>query len=87
MSIFTSVKSGEGGKLELPFNPLLDGWQYLKTNCCEAHFEKNDVVLKAGKRMVFEHKGEIVKVSALPKNQLEFLIKTYNNGITGDNRL
>lgn len=84
MSIFTSVKSGGDG-LELPFNPLLAGWQYLKTNCCEAHFEKDGVVIKAGKKMVFEKDGDVIKVSALPKSQLEFLIKTHNNGTASDN--
>jgi hypothetical protein len=87
MSIFTSVKSGGDGNVELPFNPLLAGWRYIKTNCCEAHFEKDDVVIKAGERMVFEHNGQVVKVSALPKNQLQFLIKTQNNGINRNDRL
>ena len=49
MSTFTAIKKkGEVVRNEtLPFNPLIDGWEYKGACCCEINFTKGDVKIKA----------------------------------------
>ena len=75
-------KEGEERENTLPFNPLLAGWKYKGANCCDVLFLKDGVTMYAGKRMVFKKGQDVVKVCALPSNQLQFLIKQH--GINGN---
>lgn len=89
MSLFTAIKKkGEVVRNEtLPFNPLVDGWDYKGACCCEINFTKGDVKIKANSefktlqvlRIKPNGKQKLENVFKLPINQLEFLIKA--NGI------
>lgn len=89
MSTFTAIKKkGEVVRNEtLPFNPLLDDWEYKGACCCEINFTKGDVKIKANsefktlKVLRVSPNGELKteNIFTLPSNQLEFTIKS--NGI------
>ena len=83
MANFTAImfKDGEERENTLPFNPVLCGWKYVGTNCCEVHFLKDGIRAMVGKHLVFKKGINLVKVCGLPENQLQFLIKS--DGING----
>lgn len=85
MASFTAImhKDGEERENTLSFNPLLAGWKYAYTNCCEVHFTKDGVRAMVGKHMVFKKGINVLRVCAVPENQLQFLIKSHGiNGIS-----
>jgi hypothetical protein len=86
MSTFTAIKKkGEVVRNEtLPFNPIIDGWEYKGACCCEINFTKGDVKIKANSELktlkvlrVMPKSGKLKldSVFRLPSNQLEFSIK------------
>lgn len=89
MSTFTAIKKkGEMVRNEtLPFNPIIDGWDYKGACCCEINFTKGDVKIKANSefktlkvlRILPSGKLKLIDVFRIPSNQLEFSIKS--NGI------
>lgn len=74
---FTAIKekNGERFKVTLPFNPLLEGWQYVGACCCKITFSKDNMVLKVevGKSCMYVLDGSNVKdVITMPRNHSEF---------------
>lgn len=68
------------------FNPLVLGWDYVHSNCCEANFIKGDLKMKIKKRRdrIYFTQGENeILAYCLPKTQLEFYIlqKRIDDGI------
>lgn len=75
------IKDGQSFWQTLPFNPLSFGWRFIQACCCEVWFRKGGrvaVVIPGKNRMeLCESKNmQIVSTHAMPKSDLEFLIKT-----------
>lgn len=75
--IIPKKKDGKVWNETIPFNPLCFEWQFIKSCCCEADFEKDGIKMKVAKEKnrvrFFKEKQEILTYS-LPQSQLEFFI-------------
>lgn len=66
----------------LPFNPVVEGWDFIEACCCSVEFRKGNTILSVAKQkgyMCFTN-GDNRTITALPHNQVGFMIRAANYG-------